>query len=156
MGLAQSADVDGIPDIPSLSTVPYPVGTEPPPPGTANPYTAYDLGVDTPYRTSPLPSTITQAMVDDPITMLRDALQGQRMRHVTRLILDTADGGVSNIPFVTRNADATDLECVFAIERVQLPEGNEVMQLQYQQVALLSFRGVVYPHVTVGTLTRAF
>jgi hypothetical protein len=157
VGFAQTADLDGTPDIPSLSTVPYAVGTTPPAPGTPNPYAAYDLGVDSPNRTSPLPSTITQAMVDDPITMLRNALEGQTMTHVTRLILDTADGGgVSNIPFVTRNADTTNVECVFAIEHVQLAGGDEVMQLQYQQAALLSFRGMVYPHVTVGTLTRAF
>lgn len=157
VGFTESVDVDGIPDIPPLSTVPYAVGTQPPAPGTPNPYRPYDLGVDTPYRTSPLPSTVTQAMVDDPITMLRDALQGQRMTHVTRLILDTANGGgVSNIPFVTRNANATDLRCVFAVERVVLPGGVEVMQLQYEQVATLSFRGMSYPHVTVGTLIRAF
>jgi hypothetical protein len=157
VGFAQTAELDGIPDIPSLSTVPYDIGAQPPAPGTPNPYAAYNLAIDTPYRTNPIPSTITQALVDDPITMLRDALQGQTMTHVTRLILDTANGGgVGNIPFLTRNADTTDLECVFAIERVQLPEGNEAMQLQYQQVALLNFRGKSYPHVTVGTLIRAF
>lgn len=157
VGFGQSVDVDGTPDIPSISTVPYAMGTPPPAPGTPNPYTAYDLGADTPYRTNPIPPTITQAMVDDPINVLRDALQGQQMTHVTRLILDTTtDGGISNAPFVSRNADTTELECVFAIERILLPEGNEVMQLQYQQMALLNFRGTSYPHVTVGTLVRAF
>ena len=94
-------------------------------------------------------------MVDDPINMLRDPLQGQTMAHVTRLILDTAGGGVSNILFLTQNANTTDLECVFAIERSNCPMATR-MQLQYQQVVLLNFRGKAYPHVTVGTLIRAF
>ena len=96
-------------------------------------------------------------MVDDPNTMQRDALQGQTLTHITRLIVSTENaGGVSNIPFITTNADTQVLESVFAIERVQGPDGTEVMQLQYAQTALLNFRGKSWPHVTVGTLIRAF
>ena len=79
-------------------------------------------------------------MVDDPITMLRDALQGQTLTHITRLIVTTENaGGVSNIPFITANADTQVVESVFAIERVQGPDDTEVMQLQYSQTALLNF-----------------
>jgi len=65
-------------------------------------------------------------------------------------------GGVSNIPFLTTNANTQVVESVFAIERVQGPDGSEILQLQYSQTALLNFGGMSWPHVTVGTLIRAF
>ena len=119
--------------------------------------TLCELSFETPFRTSPLPATITQAMVDDPNTMLRDALQGQTLTHITRLIVTTENaGGVSNIPFITTNANTQVVESVFAIERVKGPDGIEVLQLQYSQTAQLDFGGMSWPHVTVGTLIRAF
>jgi hypothetical protein len=36
------------------------------------------------------------------------------------------------------------------------PQGQEYLQLQYSQTALLNFRGMSWPHVTVGTLVKAF
>lgn len=159
---------DGPPEIPPSNTVPFPIGAEPPPPGTKNPYKAYDLSADCKYRTHPLPESITQAMVDDPINVLRDALRGQTLTHITRLFAMTASdgGGVANIPFIERNADTPALESVWAIERVQRPADvgsaadedspDELLQLQYAQTALLNFRGMSFPHVSVGTLTKAF
>lgn len=143
-------------EIPPSNTVPYALGGQAPPPGTKNPFRAYDLGLDTPYRTSPVPPGITQAMIDDPITMLRDTLAGQKVKYITRLIVSTTTGGgIGNIPFITQNANVTDLDSVFAIERVAGPQGD-FMQLQYAQTALLEFRGLSFPHVTVGTLVKAF
>jgi hypothetical protein len=157
VGFPQYEVPDGIPTIPPANTVPFAVGGEAPPPGTPNPYAAYDLSVETGFRTSPLPATVTQAMVNDPNQMLRDALQGQTLNHITRLIVSTENaGGVSNIPFITANADTRVLESVFAIERVQGPDDTDVLQLQYSQTALLNFGGKSWPHVTVGTLIRAF
>jgi hypothetical protein len=157
VGFPQYVVPDGLPAIPPANTVPFAIGGEPPPPGTANPYAAYDLSVETPFRTNPLPDTVTQAMVDDPNTVLRDALQGQTLSHITRLIVSTESaGGISNIPFITTNASAQVLESVFAIERVKSPDDTEVLQLQYSQSALLNFRGKSFPHVSAGTLIRAF
>ena len=48
------------------------------------------------------------------------------------------------------------LDSVFAIEKVRGPQGREYLQLQYSQTALLNFRGLSFPHVTVGTLVKAF
>lgn len=157
VGFAQFEVPDGLPAIPPANTVPFPIGGEAPPAGVRNPYGAYDLSVETQFRTSPLPGTVTQSMVDDPRTMLRDALQGQTLTHITRLIVNTENaGGVANIPFLTANADSKVVESVFAIERVQGPGDTEVMQLQYSQTVLLNFHGKSFPHVTVGTLIRAF
>jgi hypothetical protein len=54
------------------------------------------------------------------------------------------------------DCDAVSLESVFAIERVQGQQDTEYLQLQYSQTALLQFRGLNWPHVTVGTLIKAF
>jgi len=142
--------------IPPENTVPFPIGGTPPPPGTPNPYAAYNLSVETPFRTHPLSPGITQALVDDPITMVRDDLAGQNITHITRLITSTADDCVGNIPFIKTNADTTSLTSVFAIEQVAGPDDTDFLQLQYAQTALLNFKEMSFPHVTVGTLVKAF
>ncbi len=89
--------------------------------------------------------------------MLRSDIQDQNLKKIIRLIATTqSGGGIENIPFITRNADNTFLESVFAIETVQTPSGEEFLQLQYSQTAFLNFRGQTWPHVTVGTLVKAF
>jgi len=156
-GLHEALDT---PEIPPANTVPFDIGAKAPPAGTKNPYSAYDLSVASEYRTSPLPAEITQDLIDDPNVALRDAIKGQMLTHITRLITSTdMGGGLSNIPFITQNADAQSLESVWAIEQVNGPsgnDGNEFVQLQYSQTALLNFRGKSYPHVTVGTMIKAF
>lgn len=166
-GPVEEAVPDGVPEIPPRNTVPFAKGSEPPPPGTKNPYKAYDLSQETKYRTHPLPAGLTQAMVDDPMVVIREALQGHTVNHVIRLFAMTApEGGVGNIPFITQNANALTMDSVWAIERVQRPPDpgsddfddtpNEFLRLQYSQTALLHFRGMCWPHVSVGTLIKAF
>jgi hypothetical protein len=156
-GFVQEVVPDGLPDIPPANTVPFTVGSQPPPAGTKNPYPEYDLSQASNFRTTPLPGGITQAIVDDPNEAVRQALTGQTLNHITRLITTTAtNGSVANIPFVVQNANTISLESVFAIETVQGPLNDEFLQLQYSQTALLNFRGLSFPHVTVGTLIKAF
>lgn len=148
---------EGLPHIPSANTIPFPMGEEPPEEGAENPFSEYDLSQTNPFRTNPLPSGITQELINDPNTMLRKALQGQTISKITRLITATpADCRNANIPFITKNADAPGLEAVFAIEVIQGPSGEDFLQLQYSQTALLNFRGMSFPHVTVATLIKAF
>ncbi len=157
VGFSQNVVFDGLPQIPPANTVPFKIGGDAPAAGTKNPLAEYDLSVPSKFRTDALPPEITQALIDDPNSMLRSALQGQKLTKITRLITSTpAAGGVSNIPFITSNADAPGLESVFAIEVVQNPAGDSFLQLQYSQTALLNFKGMSYPHVTVGTLIKAF
>jgi hypothetical protein len=159
VGFVQEVEMDGtsMPEIPPANTVPFKIGEKPPPPGTKNPFEEFDLSKPSQFRTSSLPTAITQAIVNDPNQMVRDALKGQHIMHITRLITNT-DGatGVSNIPFITENANAISLESVFAIETIQDASGSEFMQLQYSQTALLNFCGMSFPHVTIGTLIKAF
>jgi hypothetical protein len=83
--------------------------------------------------------------------------QGQKLSKIVRLITSTpANGGISNIPFIVSNADTVSFNSVFAIETVQKPNGDQFLQLQYSQTALLNFNGFSFPHITVGTLVKAF
>ena len=147
----------GLPDIPAANTPPVPIGSTPPAAGAPNPFPEYDLSKPNAFRSSPLPPDITQAIINDPNVMLRNALQGQTLTKITRLITSTPpDSCIGNIPFIQTNANAMNLESVFAIEVVQSPSGDEFLQLQYSQTALLNFGGQLWPHVTVGTLIKAF
>lgn len=163
VGFIQQAVFDRIPDIPAANTVPFLIGDEAPPPGTPNPFKEYNLSAQNPHRTASLPPEITQAIVTDPNQMLRDTLarqvnqEGKRLNWITRLITSTPNNqSIGNIPFITTNANTLQLELVFAIELVTDAAGSEFLQLQYSQTALLDFGGRRWPHVTVGTLVKAF
>jgi hypothetical protein len=157
VGFAQEEVPEGPPTIPPSNTVPFPIGSQPPPPGTPNHYPEYDLASDSPFRTAPLPAGITQAAIDDPDSLQRQALAGLTLTHITKLVTSTESaGGIDSIPFIESNANTLTLDSVFAIETVRGPQGREYQQLQYSQTALLNFRGLSFPHVTVGTLVKAF
>jgi hypothetical protein len=163
IGFAQEAEYDRIPGIPPANTVPFPIGGTPPEPGSANPFEEYNLMIPSAVRTASLPPEITQALVNDPNQLLRDTLQtqveqeGKTLNWITRLITRTADDqSIGNIPFITANANTLEFESVWAIESVTDACGDEYLQLQYSQTALINFRGMSYPHVAVGTFVKAF
>ena len=163
VGFAQYEEVHGLPAIPTSSTVPFEIGTPQPAPGTKNPFAEYDLSIPTEFRTNPLPAGVTQAIVDDPLQMLRDTIaqqvnvQGHTVKEVVLLITSAAQtGGIANIPFVTANSNALQMNSVFGIQTMVDSTGNEFLQMQYSQVVFLNFKGKSFPHVTVGTLIKAF
>jgi hypothetical protein len=156
VGFVQDVTLDGIPEIPPANTVPFKIGEQPPPAGTKNPFPEYDLSQPNAWRTNPVPAAITQAIIDDPNQAVRDALVGQTLTHIYRLITSSPTDGIGNIPFITSNANTLNFDSVWAIEKVKAPDGSDILQLQYSQTALLDFGGMRYPHVTVGTLVKAF
>jgi hypothetical protein len=141
------------PTIPAASVMPFKTGGAP---GTKDQFPEYDLSRPSRFRTDPLPAGITQDLIDDPNSALRAALEGQEPIQITRLITSSDTGGVANIPFIVNNANTATVNSVFAIERVKTRSGTTVLQLQYSQTAILSFGGMNFPHVTVGTLIKAF
>jgi hypothetical protein len=153
------AHTSGKPKIEPVNTVPFPEGTPAPPPGAPNEFPEYDLSLPTKFRTDPnLLDGITQDMINDPTVALRHALHNQNISETTTLSVTThkdKGGGVNNIPFVTENANASFMSAIFWIERVQGPNGT-FLQLQYVQTVLLDFRGLHWPHVSVGTLLKTF
>ena len=168
-----SFTVAGPPAFSPVNTVPFPVGGSTPPPGAPNGFPEYNLAAPNPFRTSPLPAAITQAMVTNPNTVLAAAIAGQVIDKTTVLNIGTVPsftiattpptvvnisdggGGVENIPFLTTNANAATVLATFWIERVKHPSGiGHFLQLQYVQTVLLNFLGLSWPHVSVATLVK--
>ncbi|MEO9801995.1 MAG: heme-binding protein [Reichenbachiella sp.] len=74
------------------------------------------------------------------------------------------EGGIVNIPFVVKNADANSMSAIFWINTLENPDGSQFLQLQYTQTVILDFPvpgadgktmvDIKWPHITVGTLTK--
>jgi len=106
---------------------------------------------------------ITQAMVNNPNSVLKTAIAGQHFTHTTTLHVDTLDkpvpgGGTANTAFLKGgqqgpNAVAAQVTATFWLETLQ--GQTAPTQLQYSQMVLLNFNGLSWPHVTVATLHRA-
>lgn len=91
-------------------------------------------------------------------------MQGVNIKTTTMLSLDTdlATGGINNIPFVARQANATRMRAVFWIEELADPDpqGNPQFMLQYAQRVLLDFfpigansvGQIRWPHISINTM----
>ncbi|MGH3793846.1 MAG: heme-binding protein [Pseudonocardiaceae bacterium] len=114
-----------------------------------------------PFKNTPPPPGIPADARKNPNLVLTDAIKGQNIIETVTLDVDTQTalgglpGGISNIPFVVENANATRVQATFWIEKVQLP-GNSgyFMQLQYSQKISLDFLDIGWPHISVGTLVK--
>jgi hypothetical protein len=116
-----------------------------------------------PFINPPLPPGFKLPFVRDLNLALKEAIQGQRIiKTVTLSISTTApavgspdqEGGIVNMPFDIKNAEATRLDAVFWIETVQNPDGSTFLQLQYTQTVNLRFIAIDWPHISVATLTK--
>lgn len=99
---------------------------------------------------------------------LQATIQGQTISQTTTFDVDTMNnGGILNIPFIVKNANATAFKCVFWLETVQTgdPEFPEFLQLQYFQQTNLEFvpkfdvprnpdNLIMWPHTNVNTLVK--
>ncbi len=124
-----------------------------------------DLSTPTQFRfASP---GVTQAMVDNPNSVLQHAIQGQTIKGRTFIRITTKHtpvkgGGTANTAFLATsnnppggNANAVEVDATFWIETIAGTGGNpDTLQLQYTQLVLLNFNGLSWPHVTVGTLQK--
>jgi hypothetical protein len=112
-----------------------------------------------PSKASTVPG-ITQAMVKNPNSVLKKAIQGQDIVHTTVLHVEASNAhpasvGTSNTFFLTENASANRMTATFWIERVKKPHTNgHFLQLQYTQTVMLDFNGLRWPHVSVATLRK--
>jgi hypothetical protein len=112
-------------------------------------------------------SEITQAMVDNPNSVLTAALADQVVSSTVVLIIATtapspiSGGGTDGTAFLQGsatdgpNAAPASMSAIFWIETVT-PKGGgqEYLQLQYTQTVLLNFNGLSWPHVSVATLRK--
>ncbi len=124
------------------------------------------LGVPyvTPYLTSPLPGDCLpgglnpQKTIRDPTEVLRAQITSQVFTETVVIQISTTPiGGITNIPFVVKNANAAQMDAIFWIEKVKRPTfpGGEFLQLQYVQRVILNFDDVHWPHVSVATLVKS-
>ena len=163
--LAQGGALSQLPpEFPAVSTVPFQ-----PSDGQPVAFPESTLTAASAFRTSPLPSGVTQEIVDNPNVLLTGAnteaaAQGFHILESLKITV-TADGvtpagqaalgAVGNIPFLAPNAEVTQVVASFWLERVANASGASFLQLQYSQVVILSFNGLSWPHVTVGTLVKS-
>ena len=168
--------VSGGPIIDPVSIRPFPIGSAPPPIAAVAfpPFNEANLSVPTAFRLpNPIPPSITQAMVNNPNSVLTAAIAGQTITHTTVLTIGTkapaappppaapnVGGGTDNIAFLQGgpagpNADAAQMTAIFWIEQVAAgPYGPAFLQLQYTQTVLLNFNRLSWPHVSVATLRK--
>lgn len=114
-----------------------------------------------PFRNTKLPAECLPQGLDDaatirnPALVLQATIAGQNIAQTDVIqISSAAVGGIVNIPFVVKNANATRLDAIFWIETVQRPNGQEFIQLQYVQRVILDFIGIHWPHISVATLVK--
>ncbi len=112
-----------------------------------------------------MPSGLTyQETVQDPTLVLKAQIAGQTIINTVVIAISTAIPDPSNpsnvfnhlvnIPFVNKNAKATQLDAIFWVEIVERPNGATFVQLQYVQRVILDFVGIHWPHISVATLKR--
>lgn len=155
-------DVAGPPQIQSVDITPFVIGT-----AKKIPFPESNLATPSNFRSPPADiAGITQAMVDNPNSVLTAAIAGQTIK--STVVLDISSdpttpvvgGGLANTAFLQGgpaagpNAQAALVTAIFWIETVQGRGGPDLLQLQYTQTVLLNFNGLSWPHVTVGTLKK--
>ncbi len=72
---------------------------------------------------------------------------------------DRVTGGILNIPFIEKEADATEMRSTFWVSKIK---GEEALHLQYSQTVMLDFfeardgssRKIKWPHVSINTLRK--
>ena len=156
-----AATANGAPNIAIKGIKPFAIGA---PPLQTIDFPEQILTNHTNFRTSGAGlNGITQAMVDNPNSVLTAAIAGQHITstttlHVTTIDLPTPGGGTANTAFLKGgtdgpNATAVSVTATFWLETLQ--GQSAPTQLQYTQTVFLNFSGITWPHVTVGTLTKA-
>nr|WP_294509602.1 heme-binding protein [uncultured Rhodopila sp.] len=159
----QSVTVNGGPKIDPVSITPFVIGN----PAQLITFPETNLSVPSNFRLPQPPqlSEISQAMVDNPNSVLTDAIKDQTITQTIVLVISTTPaaplvgGGTGNIAFLQGtadgpNANAAQISAIFWIETVEEPHRPPFLQLQYTQTVLLNFNGLSWPHVSVATLRK--
>jgi hypothetical protein len=156
------------PDIANNNIIPFKIGTPTPPNSDFHAAEAIfpelDLAIATKFRQKS--KDVTQAMVENPNSVLQQDIVGQTITSTTVLAISTghapvAGGGTANTAFLEAasappggNATAAEVSAIFWIETVKDAGGGTKLQLQYTQLVQLDFNGLRWPHVSVATLHK--
>lgn len=103
----------------------------------------------------------------EPHTLLRAATpQNVKQTNILHVDSNNLSGGIQNIPFIVRHANATEVNSTFWIMELEdefEADGSPVFILQYMQVVMLEFferfdgvpGDIKWPHVSFNTMRRA-
>jgi len=162
LALGTSAELDGAPSIPAINGLP--VGG---PRDLASPYLApYKHFNDNPFKGTVTDPSFPGFNPVAPHELLVAANTGVDIAKTTRLEVDTAiaSGGIANIPFIVKQANAAAMKSFFWIQELEETKGygNPKLRLQYLQIVLLDFfpridglPGLIrWPHVSINTLEK--
>lgn len=128
----------------------------------SNPYLApYKMFHDAPFKGTVTAPGFPGFDPTDPLALLGLG-SGTPFKSMTVIILDTANsGGITNLPFVVEQANATSMRFVMWIEELEgsTPEAPK-FQLQYAQRVMLEFFPafgnpsslIQWPHISINTL----
>lgn len=159
LALGQSSEHPGRPSIPDINGLPIGVDQD-----LKNPYLA-------PYKH--FNDSLFQGLFNpvSPNDLLEAANQGVEIEKTTVLDVDSTHptGGVVNIPFIVRQANATVMKSTFWIQELKEKDknGKPKLRLQYSQLVMLDFfkrvdglppgccPGLIqWPHVSINTLEK--
>lgn len=155
LALGRDREINGAADIPEESGLPIGVNED-----LNNPYLA-------PYKH--FHENLFEGLFDPvhPHLLLAAANQGVNIVRTIELAFDTklGTGGITNIPFIVEQANATEMVSTFWIQELADLDaaGNNKLRLQYIQTVLLDFfprkdgqPGLIrWPHVSINTLEKA-
>jgi len=156
--------ISGPPVIASNDITPFVIGN----PTQKISFQESNLTIPSEFRSPPADiEGITQAMVDNPNSVLVAALSGQTVLQTTVLEVSSSPtapvlgGGLANTAFLQGspaagpNAQAALVTAIFWIEQIKGRDAEpDFLQLQYTQTVLLNFNGLSWPHITVATLRK--
>ena len=154
LALGKSKLFDGAPTIPDENGLPIGVNND-----LDNPYLA-------PYKH--FNDNLFRGVFNPvhPNELLKEANQDVKIARTTELEFDTTfeSGGIVNIPFIKRQADATHMKFKLWIQELadQDANGNPKLRLQYTQTIFLEFfkrpdgqPGLIqWPHVSINTMEK--
>ncbi len=155
----------GPPQFAPVDITPFFIGA----PGNLVPFPSQQLGNVSAFRSAPADIVgVTQAMVDNPNSVLAAALVGRTIHSTTVIRISTragqntapaVGGGVSDIAFLdgaaAPNARVDGMEATFWIsDFTNDADGTVGTLLQYSQVVVLNFAPLSWPHVSVANLVK--
>lgn len=154
LALGKLNELDGAATIPEESGLP--IGLTPKDQPLDSPYLApYKHYNDAPFKGVFNPVK--------PNELLAKANEGVDILRTFEFHFDTnfGTGGINNIPFVKKQADATEMHATFWIQELAEKDANgkNKLRLQYTQTVMLDFfkgeNGLIqWPHVSINTLEK--
>ena len=156
LALGSSKENNGPPDIFDINGLPV----------------GFKQNLDSPYLApyNHCHENLFQGLFDptSPNDLLKAANNGVNIRKTTILSVDTSTptGGIVNIPFIVKQANATSMRSTFWIQEIDEDDGNgkvhTKLRLQYSQIVMLDFFPrrdglpglIAWPHVSINTLEK--